>query len=60
MASTRSGGRDALFSLAVAPRPPPSFVDVVDGRTSKVSDEIGDIEVLDRLQVGELFGSFQV
>ena len=50
MTSTRSGGRHALFSSAVAPRPPPSFVDVVDGRTSNISDgnvvrEISDIEV---------------
>ena len=57
---TRSRGRDVLFSLAVAHRPPPSFVDVVDGRTPNISDEIGDIEVVGRLQVGELFGSFQV
>jgi hypothetical protein len=49
LSSTRSRGR-----------PPPSFVDVVDGRTSNISDEIGDIEVVGRLQVGELFGSFQV
>ena len=50
LSSTRSRGRDVLFSLAVAHRPPPSFVDVVDGRTSNISDgnvvrEISDIEV---------------
>jgi hypothetical protein len=51
MASARSGLRDVLFSSAVVPRPPPSFVDVVDGRASNISDgdfvsEIGNIEVL--------------
>ena len=51
MASTRSRGRDALFSSAVAPRPPPSFVDVVDGRTTNISEgdvvrETGDIKIL--------------
>ena len=40
-----------MFSSAVAPRPPPSFVDVVDERASNISDgdvvrQIGDIEDL--------------